>query len=121
MCDRSDAKTASSGRAEVVLDHLAHGVERLGRDLIAALLELGDQLGREQPLAAGDDLAELDVGRAEPLGRAPQPAGDVGAAGLGRSRSGCVCLRSHHGRDRADQAAGDRDARGTPGGSGVGG
>ena len=39
-----------------------------------------DQLGGEEPFARGDDLAELDVGRAEFLGGKAQPAGDVGAA-----------------------------------------
>ena len=39
-------------------------------DLVAAFAELFDELGREEPIAAGDDLAELDVGRAEPFGRA---------------------------------------------------
>jgi hypothetical protein len=47
------------GGAEVGLDHLPHDRERLGLDLVAAELELLDQLGREQPLAGGDDLAEL--------------------------------------------------------------
>ena len=51
--------------AEVLLDGQAHDVERLGRHLVAALLELVDELGREQPLARRDDLPELDVARSE--------------------------------------------------------
>ena len=42
-------------------------------------LELGDELVGEEALAAGDDLAELHVGRAEPLERPPQAPGDAGA------------------------------------------
>ena len=50
----------------------------LGRHLVAAPLELGDELGREDALARGHDLAQLDVGRPQPLGRHPQPARDPG-------------------------------------------
>ena len=39
------SKTSCDRAAEVLLDRRPHGVERLGLDLIAALLELGDQLG----------------------------------------------------------------------------
>jgi hypothetical protein len=56
---------------EVLLDRGPHGVERLRLDLVAALLELRDQLIGEQALAGGDDLAELDVARSERLGRDP--------------------------------------------------
>ena len=60
--------------AELHLDDPPDRVERLGRHAVAQQLELGDELGREQPLAARDDLAELDVGRSElPEGDA-QPA-----------------------------------------------
>ena len=64
--------------AEVDLDHRAHRVERLGRDLVAQELELGHQLVGEEPLAARDDLAELHVARAERLERAAQPSRDAG-------------------------------------------
>ena len=37
---------------------------RLGRHLVAALLELVDELLGEEALARRDDLGELDVGRA---------------------------------------------------------
>ena len=47
---------------ELGFDHLAHGLERLGRDLVAEQSELTDQLGREDPFAGGEDLAEFDVG-----------------------------------------------------------
>ena len=49
-----------------------------GRHLVAALLALGHQLGREHPLAGGDDLGQLDVGRTEPLGGQADPAGQSG-------------------------------------------
>src|SRR5262249_8082748 len=60
--------------AEIFLDDAPHDGERLSRNLVAAALELVDQLGRKQSLARGDDLAELDVGRAEPLERTPEAA-----------------------------------------------
>ena len=50
----------------------------LGRHLVAALLELADQLLGEHALADGDDLAELDVGRARGARRR--------CAGAGRCR-----------------------------------
>ena len=68
--------------AEVLLDRAAHGVERLGLHLVAALLELADELGREQPLAGGDDLAELDVARPEHFRRLTQALRDVGSCDL---------------------------------------
>ena len=103
--------------AEVALDHLADHVERLGGHLIATQLEFVDQLGGEQPFPAGDDLAELDVGRAEAFGGASQPLGDVGPARLDRGepaatpadhpRQQCPTEASHHGQD----AQPGRDAR----------
>ena len=50
-----------------------------GRHLVAAALELLDQLVREEALARRHDLAELDVRRAEPLEGAAQPARQAGA------------------------------------------
>ena len=73
------ANSSLERAAEVDLDDRADVGERLGRHLVAQQLELGDQLVGEQALAAGDDLAELDVGRAEPLERGAQPPGDAGA------------------------------------------
>ena len=70
-------------RAEVLLDGAPNHVEGLGGNLVPALLELLDELGREQALARGDDLTQLDVRRAERLGGATQPERDVGAARLG--------------------------------------
>ena len=67
--------------AELGLDGAAHDVERLGRHLIAAALELLDELGREEALTRRDDLAELDERRAQRLGGQPQPAREVGRAG----------------------------------------
>ena len=71
--------------AEVFFDHRADGVEWLGRHLIAALLELLHELRRKDAFATRDDLAELDVGRSEPLGRSPKTNGDVAAACFRRS------------------------------------
>src|SRR5262249_3662228 len=62
---------------ELGLDDRADRLPALGRYLVAALLELGDQLLGEEPVTAGDDLTELDVGGAEPLGCDAQAAGDV--------------------------------------------
>ena len=104
----NDGEDVLQRDAEVFLDHLADDFERLGGHLIAALLELLDQLGREQPLAAGDDLAELDVGRAEPFGGTAQPGRDVAATGLGRGVP--LPLAAQPPRpDRGDEATGDGD------------
>ena len=90
------SKMASRVAPRSALHDRAHVVERLGRHLVAAELELVDQLLREQPLAGGDDLAELDVGRAEVLGRLAQPPRDVGPAGLGVGEAPAPLL--HHPR-----------------------
>src|SRR5262249_48082050 len=63
--------------AEVGLDDLPHDGERLRRHLVPALAELVDELGREDALTRGEDLAELDVGGAELLGRQPEPLRQV--------------------------------------------
>ena len=70
--------------AELALDDLAHLGERLGRDLVAELLELVDELVGEQALERRDDLAELDVGRS-PGARTP------GAAGVRARRATAAC------------------------------
>jgi hypothetical protein len=62
------------GTAQVFLDDAPHDRERLRRDLVAAALELVDQLGREQPLPGRHDLPELDVRRTESLERRAQTA-----------------------------------------------
>ena len=69
------------GPAQLFEEHALDDRPRLGGDLVAAPLELGDQLGREDAVARGDDLAQLDVGRAELLGRDAQPARDPGDRG----------------------------------------
>ena len=58
--------------AEVVLHHPPHDGERLRRDLVAAPLELRDELLGEDPLPGADDLPQLDVGRPELLDGQPQ-------------------------------------------------
>ena len=79
---RSGRRRAPSGRWSSSSTTLRTCVERLGRDLVAQQLELGDELFGEEPLAARDDLAELDVGGAEPLerrrSRREMPARDAG-------------------------------------------
>ena len=64
--------------AELGLYGRPHDVEGFGRHLVAAFLHLVDQLRREDPLTGTDDLAELDVGRAELLGRDPDAPRDPG-------------------------------------------
>ncbi len=59
------------GASELVLDDLAHGVEGLRRYSVATELELAHELLREEPLAGGDDLPELDVRRPEVRGGNP--------------------------------------------------
>ena len=59
-------------RAQLRLHDGPHVLERLGRHLVAELLELTDQFLGKQPFTAADDLSELDVGRTQPLGRDSQ-------------------------------------------------
>ncbi len=59
--------------AELLGEDLLDDRPRFGGDLVATPLELGHQLRREDAVTRGDDLAQLDVGRAQPLGRHPQP------------------------------------------------
>ena len=75
---RELAEHLLEGAAEIGLDALAHGCEGLSRDPVAQQLELADELGREDPLARGEDLAELDVGRTEPLEREAESARQPG-------------------------------------------
>ncbi len=79
------------GSAEVLLDGAADHGERLGGDPVAEEPELLDQLLGKDALARRDDLAELDVGRAQVLEGRAQPAGQAGprrrrAPLVGRSR-----------------------------------
>ena len=67
-------------RSEVGLDDSANEVERLGRHLVTAGDEFLHQLGGEDALAAGDDLAQLDVGRTERLGAVAHATREVGPA-----------------------------------------
>ncbi len=76
------------GPAQILLDHRPDRFERFGRDPVAQQAELADQLGGEDALARGEDLAQLDVGRPEGLERQPQPAGQAGPGQLGPPAAG---------------------------------
>ena len=65
---------------QLALDGGAHGVERFGGHLVATLLELVDEFLGEEALTRGDDLGQLDVGRAEMLDGDAQTARQIGAA-----------------------------------------
>ena len=69
--------------AQILLHHGPDRLERLRRDPVAEEAELADQFRREDALARGEDLAQLDVGRAQGLERHPQPAGQAGPGQLG--------------------------------------
>ena len=69
----------------------AHIGKRLRGDLIAELLELADELLREQAVATRNDLAQLDVGGSETFEAPAQPGGDsrtrtAGSPAPGRTR-----------------------------------
>ena len=64
--------------AEFLLDDPSHGLEGLGRHLVAAELKLLDEFVGKDALARRDDLSELDVGGPEHLEAAPQPAREAG-------------------------------------------
>ena len=66
--------------AEILLDGAADVIERLRRHLVAAALELADELGRKDAFARRDDLAELDERRPERLGGEAQPPRELGHA-----------------------------------------
>ena len=68
--------------AEIGFDCGANHLERLSGHLVAALLELVDELNREEPLTRGDDLRQLDVGRAEDLDRRTQTLRQIGSRRL---------------------------------------
>ena len=84
---RSTQRNVVQRAAEVLLDHLAHDVKRLGRHLVAAQLELVHELGGEDALARGDDLPQLDVRGPQAFRGHPEPAGDAGPADLRRAGS----------------------------------
>src|SRR5262249_13193034 len=67
-------ETLGERAAEIRFDDAADGVERFRRNLIAARLELVNQLFRKQAAAGRDGRAEVDVGRPEPLEGTPEPA-----------------------------------------------
>ena len=91
-----------------------------GVDLVPAELELLDQLGREQPLAGGDDLAELDVRRARAT-RRPGGGGGTGRPGWPRASgsgagacgpaTGTSASRASRAATRADAGAGRQRGR----------
>ena len=67
-------------RSEVGLDDSTNEVKRLSRHLVPAGDKFLHQLGGEDALAAGDDLAQLDVGRTERLGAVAHATREVGSA-----------------------------------------
>jgi hypothetical protein len=75
------------GRLERLLDGLSGGGERHGRHVVQHGAHLFAQPLREEPLAAGDDLPELDV-------RGPQPL--EGEAQGARPRQALVAARDDH-------------------------
>ena len=86
---------------ELHLDDMPHAVEVLGGDAVAQQLELGDELLGEEPFAAGDDLAELDVGGPEPPEGDPQPPGDPASTG----RAALAALDDDPGAERVPDLA----------------
>ena len=76
LLDRGE--DGAEGAAQLLGEHLLDDRPRLGGHLVAAPLELGHQLGREDAVTRRDDLAQLDVGGAQPLGRHPQPPRNPG-------------------------------------------
>ena len=116
--------------AEILLHDAAHGLEGLGRHLVAAELELLDELRREQAPPRGDDLGELDVRGAEALEGAPQAAREP-AGRRARRRRGARAAPSRRRRRRsaspprgsarragaAGAAPGARRTRGSPRGA----
>ena len=112
---RTTANTSSSGRPRSASTTCAHDVERLGRHLVAAHLELARRARRgNRPSPERDDLAELDVGRAERLGGEAQAAREVGAAGRPSARPR---LRRHSHGTTARPSGRRRRPRGARAGS----
>ena len=77
-CAPDRGEDRGDGPTEVLDEHALDDRPRLGRHLVAAPLELGHELGREDAVARGDDLAQLDVGRSQVLCRHPQAVRDAG-------------------------------------------
>ena len=75
--NRREHARRAGGRARRFDDAVDHG-QGLRRHPIAAHLNSATSSAREEPLSRGDDLSELDVRRAEPLGGHPQPAREAG-------------------------------------------
>ena len=84
------------GSAQVLLHGGPHDLVALGRDLVAQEPELADQLLGEDPLAGGENLAELDVGGPEAFEGPPQPAGEPGP-GCGRALAPVQEVPAPHG------------------------
>ena len=64
--------------AKVCFHNASDVSERLGWHMVAEQPELADELGREDPLARRQDLAELDVGRPEAFERFAEAVGQPG-------------------------------------------
>ena len=108
-CSSNSAKTSASGRPRSSSTIGAHHGVGLGRHAVTEPLELADQLLGEQPVAAGDDLAELDVGGSEPLEAAAQPGREPGAGAVGAPLPHVPAPERP--ADRADDARGPAQRR----------
>ena len=130
-CDRlsfEGGKDGFEGRSEVGLDDSTNEVKRLSRHLVATGDEFLHQLGGEDALAAGDDLAQLDVGRTESLGAMAHATREVGpavAASLASSDQEPGDQRATQDSDDGDRSTDRRylrwsdQRRQAPGGSGT--
>ena len=113
----NSAKISSSGRPRSASTIAAHVGERLRRDPVAQQLELADELGREDPLARGEDLAELDVGRPEASRRRSGAAATARRCDATLARAGgrrgtrAPTRRAERARARVDDAARRRQSR----------
>ena len=111
------AKTSSSGQPRSCLDDRAHDLSNVSAGTWSRQsLNSRDQLFGEQPLAGGDDLAELDVGRAEVNRRLRVAGARVRRAGVA---SPFRRSNSTHAADRPSEACGHPRRRAIPGAPGA--
>lgn len=92
--------------AQVLLHDPAHRGERLGGHPVAAALELLDQVVGEHAVTGGDDLAQLDVRRAEALEGEPQTPRQPGA---GRVAALAALAHRPHAQRQRQPPTGDHE------------